>query len=550
MKQLYFGDCLDVLKELYKKHPGGFIDLIYIDPPFNSKRNYNILFEDIDMNDTKAQREAFADTWSNVGYKDTLTEILDLNRDLHTFLKTLDSINISKSAVSYLTTMAIRIYYMHKVLKDTGSFYLHCDPNMSHYLKIICDLIFGDKKKGYKNEITWRRTKSLKTSQFKDRKYSVITDSILFFTKSKNYYFDSESIKIPFSDEELEEHYPFEDNKGRYAKSPLFRSMGMGERKNLCYEYKGVQAPNKAGWKISKEKLMRLDNEGDIDWSNPNIPYRKFRPTHTKGWLVTNLWDDIEQTSGKERLGYPTQKPEALLERIIRASSNEGDLVADFFCGCGTTIAVANRLNRNWLGVDISHLAIRLILERLTAPYDDKLKRKIRSEIEIHGFPKDVASAKELAKKEKGGRLEFQEWVIEFLLHGIHNPKKIADGGWDGYITFKKNGNEKGTVLIEVKSGGANVRNIREFINVVQSAEADIGVFVCFAEEVTKPMREEAKNAGKYKGYQFDRIQIITIEDLFAGKEIKMPGGVDPTTFKKATKEVRPEKPSKPEKIF
>lgn len=542
MNQLYFGDCLDVLKDLNTKYPKGLIDLIYIDPPFNSKRNYNILFENLDITDTKAQREAFADTWSNVSYMDTLNELAGLNAGLYDFLKTLNKINISKSAVAYLTTMAIRIFYIYQVLKETGSFYLHCDPNMSHYLKVMCDLIFGDKNKGYKNEITWKRTSSLKTSQFKDKKYGVNTDSILFFTKSTEYYFNSEAIKIPFTDKDLESHYPFIDNKGRYTKSPLFRSMGMGERRNLCYEYKGVKAPSKAGWKISSDKLVELDKNGDIDWTNPNIPYRKFRPSNTKGWLVSNLWTDIEQTGGNERLGYPTQKPEALLERIIKASSKEGDLVADFFCGCGTTIAVANRLNRQWFGADISHLAIRLIIDRLTKPLPDEAKKQFMKGIEIHGFPKDIDSAKELAQKDLKGRFEFQQWVVEFLLGAILNPKQTADGGWDGYITFRKNDNERGRLLIEVKSGNVNVKNMREFVNVINTQEADMGVFVCFKEQVTGPMEMEAKGAGKYKGYQFDKIQILTIEDILDGREIKMPGGVDASTFKQAIKDVRPGK--------
>jgi site-specific DNA-methyltransferase (adenine-specific) len=561
MKQLYFGDCLDVLKELSAKHPNGFIDLIYIDPPFNSKRNYNILFEDLDMTDTKAQREAFADTWSRVSYKDTLNELLELHKDLYNFLKTLDSINISKSAVSYLTTMAIRIYYMHKVLKDTGSFYLHCDSSMSHFLKLICDLIFGDKNKGFKNEIVWKRT----SAHNDPKKFGRNTDRILFYTKSEKYTFNT--VFLNYDDSYLTKFYRYYDEKGVYRLSDL---TGPGINPN-DEEWRGYHPANvKRHWSVpkrylikvlgkekfekmtTKQKLDYLYEQGLIHFTQQGTPSFK-RYLETMGGVpAQELWTDIPPISpqAKERLGYPTQKPEALLERIIKASSNEGDLVADFFCGCGTTIAVANRLNRNWLGVDISHLAIRLILQRLTDPYDDDMKRRIRSEIEIHGFPRDVASAKELARKGQGGRLEFQEWVVEVLLHGINNPKRTADGGWDGYITFRKNGNEKGVILIEVKSGNVSVKDIREFKQVVDSEQADMGVFVCFADELSKPMLEAAKDAGRYRNYQFDRIQIITIEELLQGKEIKMPGGVDPTTFKKAVKDIRPEKPSKPKEMF
>lgn len=507
MKKLYFGDCLDILKELHVKHPLGFIDLIYIDPPFNSKRNYNILFEDIDMTDTKAQKEAFADTWSNVSYKDTLNELFELNKDLYNFIKTLDTIYISKSIVSYLTTMAIRIFYMHKVLKDTGSFYLHCDPNMSHYLKIICDLIFG--RNILFNELVW----CYKEREVSKNQWNKKHDIILFFTKSLKNVFNWKDIYEEYSLGTVKK-FNYVDKDGR-----KFQVRG-----------KGGQFTGEQGLNI------------ELETTNPDWVYRDYLDKSPgvppRDWFVI----PVINRAAKERLGYPTQKPEALLEKIIKASSNEGDIIADFFCGCGTSTAVANRLNRQWIGVDISHLAIRLILKRLTDTYEGELKNRLRNEIEIHGFPKDIASAKELAQKDKRGRLEFQEWVIEVLFNGVHNPKKVADGGWDGYITFHKNGKERGVILIEVKSGGVNVKNIREFIHVTRTENADLGVFVCFEDEVTKPMKEAAKDAGKYKGYKIDMIQIITIEDLLQGKKIIMPGGVDASTFKQATIDVRPEK--------
>ncbi len=495
MKQLYFGDCLDILKDMYAKYPQGFIDLIYIDPPFNSKRNYNILFEDVDMTDTKAQREAFADTWSNVSYKDELLLLADLNFDLYEFLRILDKINISKSSVAYLTTMAVRIHYMHEVLKETGSFYLHCDPNMSHYLKLICDLIFG--KVNLRNEIIWcyYGPGSPKMKQF-NRKH----DIILWYSKGKQWTFNVDDVRFPHSEKTKQNYKP------------------------------GLIG---SGFKEADHKIHKLGKVPEDWWSDIAIAAR----------------------SMKERLGYPTQKPIKLMERIIKASSNEGDLVADFFCGCGTTIAAANKLGRNWIGADISHLAIKLILNRLTDPLQEAGKKKFLKDIEIDGFPKDIDSAKQLAKsdellekKSKHGAFDFQHWVVEFLLGGIRNPKDVADGGWDGYITFLKNNKEKGRVLIEVKSGNANVTNMRQFVDVINKEEADIGVFVCFAEQVTKPMELRAKEAGKYKGYKFDRIQILTIEDMLDDREIRMPGGVDASTFKQSVNDVRPE--DKPPEMF
>lgn len=541
---LWYGDCLDVLKQLYASYPHGFIDLIYIDPPFNSKRNYNILFESVDLSDTKAQREAFADTWSNIAFEDTLDEIKGLDLNLYNFLRALDTINISKSSISYLSTMALRIWYMHKLLKDTGSFYLHCDPTMSHYLKIVCDLVFGERN--YRNEITWKRTSSIKSSQHKDRKFPNVADIILFYTKSTSYIFESDRVKIQFSDDEIIKRYPFIDEKGRYTRSPIFRSMGMGERPNLCYEYKGAKNPNAAGWKVSKERLIEIDNEGDLGWSTNNVPFRKFRPEHTKGFLLTTIWDDIEQTGGSERLGYPTQKPEALLERIIKASSNEGDIVADFFCGCGTSIAAANKLNRRWLGVDISHLAIKLILDRLTKPYEKPRQKEILNSIDVMGFPKDIASAKMLANETTGGRFKFQDWIIEVMLGGISNTRKAGDGGFDGYITFQKSEKEKGVILIEVKSGGAGVAQVRSFITTIQQQKADMGVFVCFDQYVSNQMLLLARQQGHFMEDELHKpplkVQILTVEEILQGETINFPQiRFEQTTFKKATKTIDPE---------
>lgn len=476
MNKLYFGDCLDILKDLYSSNKQGFIDLIYIDPPFNSKRNYNILFEDADIKDTKAQKEAFADTWSNVSYKDTIHEIQDIDLDLFTFLKALDKINVSKSAAAYLTMMAIRIYYMHKVLKNTGSFYLHCDPTMSHYLKLICDLVFGKEK--FRNEISWCYRKwSINQKQFVSNH-----DIILFYAKSQNNIFN-----IQYSD---------------LSKGTLKR------------------------WKGKKQKAI-FDEQGNRIATSEDEA--------SEGSPMPDWWEiSIINPAAKERLGYPTQKPEALLERIIKASSNAGDLVADFFCGCGTTVAVAQRLKRDWIGVDISHLAIGLIEKRLKDTYGNKIKNTY----EIFGLPKDIASSKKLASGTEKGRLKFQEWVIETMIGGVCNPKKTADGGWDGHLTFYKTEKDRETVLIEVKSGIVNVKNLREFIQVVNKQNAGMGVFVCFKEQVTKPMQLEAKEQGYLKHYEnkCDKIQILTIEDLLEGKNINMPASTK-GLFKSAKKE-------------
>lgn len=530
MNKLYFGDCLEILKKLHQEHPQGFIDLIYIDPPFNSKRNYNILFEEADLKDTKAQKEAFADTWSNISYKDTLEQIKDLDLDLNHFLDSLDRTRISKSSVAYLTTMAIRIHYMHKALKDTGSFYLHCDPNMSHYLKIVCDLVFNSRN--FRNEIIWKRASTVKGNFGQGAKFfGPSTDSILFYTKSEDYRFHQPFTE--YSDEYLRKFYKHvEPETGRRYQLISMIGPGGAAKGNPSYEVMGVTRY----WRYSKEKMADFIARGlVIQQKQGSVPRKKQYLDEGKGVAVQSLWDDVEalSASARESLGYPTQKPEALLERIIEVSTNKGDVVADFFCGCGTAVAVAQRLKRKWIGVDISHLAIGLIEKRLVGAYGKQIKKTY----EIHGLPKDIASARQLAQSTEQGRFKFQDWIIETMLGGVHNPKKTADGGWDGHLTFDVPNHKKEVVLIEVKSGGVNVKNLREFIHVVEKQKASMGVFVCFEDEVTKPMLLEAKEHGYYRkdlfGAAYDKVQVITVEGLLEGEGIRMPDILH-TTFKSA----------------
>jgi site-specific DNA-methyltransferase (adenine-specific) len=472
MNKLYFGDNLDIMKRMYyQEHQKEFIDLIYIDPPFNSKRNYNVLFESVEMTDTKAQKEAFADTWSNVSYVDTLNEIQELDLNLYNFLNALDNINISKSAISYLTTMSIRILYMYRLLKLTGSFYLHCDPTMSHYLKIVCDLIFGERN--FRNEIVWsyrRWTGSAKA-------FMRMHDIILFYAKDKD-ILEFNVLYTPYTEKSL-------------ARKQFYHT------------------------RIKGDDIY----ETSID---------------EKGVKENDVWNiQLLNSQSKERLGYPTQKPEALLDRIISASSNPGDVVADMFCGCGTTIASAQKLDRQWIGSDISHLAVKLITKRLVDTYGDQIKQTF----EIHGFPKDLDSAKELASGVKGGRLLFEEWIVEVLLHGVLNDKR-NEMGYDGHFTFDMNG-VKNVGLIEVKSGGASPTQLNHFIKTVEDRKAQMGIFICFADEITDRMRVIAKKEGLFTtGYKYEKIQIMTVEDLLNGKLPDRPAS-RVETFKQAERKIQ-----------
>jgi site-specific DNA-methyltransferase (adenine-specific) len=473
--QLYFGDNLDILKQLYHEHPHGFIDLCYIDPPYNSKRNYNVLFESIDLTNTTAQKEAFADTWSNVSYMDTLNELSDLDISVFNFLKNLDNTNISKAAISYLVTMSIRLWYMHKILKSTGSFFLHCDPTMSHYLKILCDLIFTEKN--FRNEIIWHYKKWSNVSSQFQRNHDVI----LFYSKS-------------------------------HDKDRTF---------NISYMPRAESTQKRFG---DASIISGFDEEG-------NRTPAQTSDELSKGVPQDDVWN-INRVPPIKQL-YPTEKPAKLLEKIIEACTNEGDLVADFFCGCGTTITEANKLKRRWLGVDISHLAVRLIGKRLIESYGDEVAKTF----EVHGFPKDIDSAKELANNVKGGRLEFEDWIIEVLLHGITNDKR-NEMGFDGYRTFNIY-DKKYIVMMEVKSGNASPTQLNHFIMTLNDKKGAIGIFICFAEQITRNMLVIAKKEGQftddYNNTHCDKIQIISVENLLEGKRPVIPQSIF-ETFKKSEK--------------
>ncbi|HVT86928.1 MAG TPA: DNA methyltransferase, partial [Chitinophagaceae bacterium] len=453
-----------------------------------------------------------------------LNMLAELDKDLFDVLNVYSKTkSISDSAVAYLTTMAHRIWYMHKLLKNSGSFYLHCDPTMSHYLRLVCDMIFGEDK--IRNEIIWKRTnaKGLAFTRFASNH-----DVILYYIKSKSYTWNPQYTE--HDPNYIEKFYRFTDEKtGRkYQLADLTNPNK--DRPNLTYEFLGI----KRVWRWTKDRMEEAYKNGLIVQQTPSsVPRLKRYLDEQEGNPIDDTWIDISPIQPKtgESLGYPTQKPEALLERIIQASSNEGDVIADFFCGCGTTISVAQRLNRKWLGADISHLAIRLIIKRLVDTYGEGVKHNIK----VHGFPKDVASAKMLAQETEEGRFGFQEWAIEVLLHGVVNPKKTADGGFDGYLTYQTD-KGKEFVLIETKSGGVNVKNIREFIQVVEKQKAAAGIFVCFADTVTKEMLKEAKAAGHIKlgtmDTGLDKIQILTIDDLLNDKKPNLPN--ISSTFKKA----------------
>jgi len=451
---LYYGDNLEIMKELLKERKA-FIDLVYIDPPFNSKRNYNILFKDRHEHDERAQVEAFTDTWSNVNYQDTIEEIQDVGvPGLDAYLSFVEEAK-PPAYVSYLSMMAIRIYYMRQFLKPTGSFYLHCDPTMSHYLKIICDLIFGGDK--FVNEIVWHYGKWSNAAKFFQRNH----DIILFYSKGSSYKFNPQ--RQAFSP--------------KTAIAPYARKV----------DERGVAVQDKS-------KPLDVDAK------------------RAKGVAMHDTWDiPFIHPMSKERLGYPTQKPLSLLERIINASSDKGDIVADFFCGCGTTIDAAIDLKRKYIGVDISTLSISLIQKRI----NDAHQHTEKTHYDLHGLPVNIEQARKLAKENP---LDFQVWVAYHLVGGIPNPKKTGDRGIDGWFYFRPRAtDERYRCIIEVKGGAnLNISQVRAFIKTVQEKPKRFGVFLTMG-KITDGMRRECAKAGKIVGMQ--RCEIASIADLMDGKK-------------------------------
>ena len=521
---LFYGDNLDILREYI---PSESVDLIYLDPPFNSNRNYNVLFKDERGVDSEAQIVAFEDTWHwNTAAEATFAELVTETR-LSDLLSALVTMTGRSQMGAYLVMMAARLLELHRVLKPTGSLYLHCDPTASHYLKIVLDGIFSPEQ--FINEIVWKRTNSHNDAS---ASYGDVTDTILFYGKSDKLIWNRQM--LPLSDEHIAAKYTQIDSNGRRYTTRDLRSPS--PRPNLTYVYKGYQ-PHPNGWSISREKMEQYDIEGKLALPS-NIDGRirmKLYLDESKGVALQNLWNDIPPLNSQaaERLGYPTQKPLALLERIINASSNPGDVVLDPFCGCGTAVAAAQRLGRRWIGIDITHLSIALQKYRLEQAFPG-------ISFAVVGEPEDIGAAHQLASDD---RYQFQWWALSLIRarplgaeSGSKTGKKGSDKGIDGIINFIDDaGGKPKRVLVQVKSGKVKSGDIRDLVGTIQRESAQIGVFLTL-EEPSRDMQTEAVSAGFYEspgwGKRYPRMQILTIAELLRGAEIAMPPPFG--TFKQA----------------
>jgi site-specific DNA-methyltransferase (adenine-specific) len=523
---LFYGDNLIILRELI---PSESIDMIYLDPPFNSNRSYNVLFKDEHGTESEAQIEAFEDTWHwNLEAEQTYAELLTEAPDhVAKMIESLRDFIGTNQMMAYLVMMAARLIELHRVLKPTGSLYLHCDPTASHYLKIVLDTIFGAKR--FRNEIIWKRTSSHGNVSIT---YGDVTDTILYYARGEKPTWNQ--IYLPYTQKHIESSFTHVDPDGRrYTTSDL---RNPGYRPNLIYDYKGYK-PHPNGWAVSREKMEEYDQQGRL-WFPPSKDGRlrlKRYLDESPGHRIQNLWDDIPPISSQaaERLGYPTQKPLALLERIIQASSNPGDIVLDPFCGCATSVVAAQKLGRRWIGIDITHLAIALQKYRLEAMFPG-IKFK------VVGEPADIGAARQLASED---RYQFQWWSLSLIRarplggqEGSREGKKGSDKGIDGIIAFIDDNTGKAKrVLVQVKSGHVNSSHIRDLKGTLQRENAAIGVYITL-EEPTRDMTTEAVSAGFYHspGWNKDypRIQILSIAQLLHGTEVQMPPQFG--TFKQA----------------
>ena len=512
---LYYGDNLDVLREHLKDES---VDLIYLDPPFNSNASYNILFKSPAGAGADASIEAFDDTWAwGPTASSALMDITQSgNHKLHVLMQAMKTAIGENAMMAYLAMMAVRLVELHRVLKPTGGLYLHCDPTASHYLKLVLDAVFGPEN--YRSEITWLRSRNPKGSQHQSKQFSPDTDIIFFYAKTNASELHVDRIKRTLTEEELELKYDRVDGTGRFTDGPIVRSPSMGERPNLSYVYKGFD-PSPWGWRMEKARLEELDNAGNLGWTSNNKPYRKLRIGQDTGAPVGNCRTDISllNPQAAERLGYPTQKPRALLERIIAASSNPGDVVLDPFCGCGTAVDAAQKLGRHWIGIDVTHLAIGLIEKRMREGYGEGLP------FETIGSPKDLASAQRLAVDDPH---QFQHWItLKLGGYPWMGGKKGGDKGVDGYFYYIGEGGATETGVISVKAGGnVNPNMVRDIGRVMARDGHKLGLFIC-ATLPTKGMIEEANSHGLIETEfgRFPSLQTYTLAELFSDISPKLP---------------------------
>jgi len=523
--QLFFGDNLEVLR---RHIPVESVDLIYLDPPFNSNATYNMLFKEPSGEQSAAQIAAFDDTWKwGPQAEEAFDEAVMFGPPpLAELLKALRQVLGRTNMLAYLSMMAVRLVELHRVLKPTGSLFLHCDPTASHYIKLILDNIFSPKN--FRNEIIWERSQPKGHAKLR---FSRCHDTIFFYSKSEKSVFN------PI----YKEHDPaYLERFYRHVEPETGRRYRLGdltnphrERPNLTYEFPPSSGTVRV-WRWTQERMMEAWKEGRvvIPEKGEVAQYKRYLD-EMAGTPIKDIWYDIEHLHGSSReyLGYQTQKPEALLERIVRAGSHEGEVVLDPFCGCGTAVAVAERLKRHWIGIDVTYLAIDLIRKRLKDSFGNEL-----ADYEEIGIPRDVTSAERLFNIDS---FQFECWALAMIGARSAREKRGADRGIDGVMNLRDeySGDYK-KIIFQVKGGKVGVSQVRDLKGVLEREKVEIGVFLTM-HKPTRQMQKEADEAEpfidpQFPNLRFPRLQLITIEDIFAGKKINFPNWWSQETFKKA----------------
>jgi DNA modification methylase len=535
MNRLYYGDNLDVLRRHVENES---VDLVYLDPPFNSNANYNVLFAEHDGTKAASQIKAFEDTWewdesAARAYEEVVEQGGRVSQAMQAFRTFLGDSNM----LAYLAMMAPRLVELRRVLKPTGSIYLHCDPTASHYLKMMMDAVFGPAM--FRNEVIWKRAHAHGSA----KRFGPVHDVILFYSKSDQYLWNPAFEPLPQST--IDQWYNnIEPETGRRFNRADLTAAGVRTGSSGA-PWRGVDVTARGrhwaipgfvrhliGDKDTVAALDGLDAAGRIFWPKRTggTPMLKRYVDEAAGVAAQDVITDIPHIHnlGAERLGYPTQKPEALLERFIKASSHERDTVLDPFCGCGTTITAAQKLNRRWIGIDITHLAITLIRSRLTDTFAGN------AEYQVIGEPVSQPDAEALAVSDP---YQFQWWALGLVGARPVEQKKGADNGIDGRIYFHEGPGQTKQIILSVKAGKLHAPYVRDLRGVVDREKAAIGVLLAL-DEPTRAMRAEAASAGFYTSPwgKHAKLQILTVEELLAGRGIDRPPAQASVTFKRAPK--------------
>jgi len=511
MNRLFYGDNLDVLRRHVDSES---VDLVYLDPPFKSDQDYNVLFKEHDGTRAAAQILAFEDTWEwNTEAERQYEEVVEGGGKLSEVMRAFRTFLGNSDMMAYLSMMAPRLKELRRIMKRNGSLYLHCDPTASHHLKLLLDAVFG--AECFRSEIIWKRT----NTHCDARRWSPVADTLLYYSKGNTPTWNPPF--IPHSDAYIADKYRNRDGNGR--RFTLDNMTSPKPRPNMMYEWKGFSSPP-CGWRYSRETMAKLDAEGRIWYPQDKSkrPRLKRYLDEMSGVLMGNVWTDISplNSQAQERLGYPTQKPQALLERIIRASSYEGAVICDPFCGCGTAVEAAEHVGgRQWIGIDITHLAIALIKHRLQNAFGDQIRRSY----EVIGEPVTLSDAEVLARENP---YQFQYWALGLVGARPTEQKKGADKGIDGRLFFFDD--ETGVtkqIIFSVKAGGhITPMFVRDLRGVLERERAQIGALITMADP-TREMQREAATAGFYQSAwgKHPRLQILTVGELLSGKTLDRP---------------------------